>query len=419
MPAGRRPATAGQAGRGAGRPAGAHAPRRPEPAGWVQSVRNIPTATVLTVLVAALCVVGLVMVGSASSVISLSLYGSPWIIFSHEVEWMAVGLVVFTFAARFPYRRWRRLSGPLIALTFALVLVVLLPGIGVHADGSSRWIGWGQFRLQPSELMKLALVLFGADLAVRRSAPGASYRTLVGPLLLVTLGAAGLVMLQPDMGTALVLVAIGVALVFAAGVPMGPVVKILGAVAGLALVAGLVLPYRRARLLSFLDPSAHKSTSGYQILQSLIGLGSGHLFGLGLGGGREKWGLLPNAHTDFIFSVVGEELGLVGTLAVLALLGALVWFGLRAAVRAPDQFGALAAVGLVTFFAAETFINVGAVIGVLPVTGIPLPFISYGGSSLVITLLAAGILVNVARSERAPSLHHPSRRQPAARRAGR
>ncbi len=373
-------------------------------AGWVQAVRRVPTATVLVVLVAVLTVIGLLMVGSASSVISLSLYGSPWVIFFHELMWMGVGVLAFLGAARVPYARWRRLSGPLLVVTFALVLVVLLPGIGVHTDGSSRWIGYGQFRIQPSELMKLALVLFGADLAVRRSEQGTNYRMLVGPLLLVTFGAAALVMLQPDMGTAVVLVCIGMALVFAAGVPMGPVMKILAAVAGLAVVAGLVLPYRRARLLSFIDPGAHSSTSGYQILQSLIGLGSGHLFGLGLGGGREKWGFLPNAHTDFIFSVIGEELGLVGTLTVLVLLGALAWFGLRAAARAPDLYGGLVAVGLVAWLAAETVINVGAVIGVLPVTGIPLPFISYGGSSLLITLAGAGILTNVARSERVSTL---------------
>ena len=149
-------------------------------------------------------------------------------------------------------------------------------------------------------------------------------------------------------------------------------------------------PYRRARLLSFLDPSAHGSSSGYQVMQSLIGLGSGHLFGMGIGGGQAQWGYLPNAHTDFIFSVIGEQLGIVGALLVLGLLGGFIWLGIRAAMQAPDRFGALLALGLVAWVAAETLINVGAVVGVLPVTGIPLPFISFGGSSLVITMVAAG-----------------------------
>jgi cell division protein FtsW len=373
------------------------------------SLRTAPTAPMLIVLVATLCVAGLVMVGSASSVVSLSLYHSAWVIFFHEVLWMAVGLMAFVVTMRVPYTSYRKLSRPLLVVTFLLVLVVLVPGIGVHASGSSRWIGYGQFRLQPSELMKLALVLFGADLAVRRSESGAGYRTLIGPLLIVTACAVGLVMLQPDMGTALVLVCVALALLFASGVPMGPVMKVLGGALVLAVLAGLASPYRRDRLFSFINPGGHASSTGYQVQQSLIGLGSGHLFGLGLGAGRQKWGLLPNAHTDFIFSVIGQELGLIGTLIVLALLATLAFVGLRAATRAPDLFGGLVAVGLVAFFAGESVINVGAAIGVLPVTGIPLPFISYGGSSLVITLAAAGILVNVARHERVPAAGTPLR----------
>ena len=208
--------------------------------------------------------------------------------------------------------------------------------------------------------------------------------------------------MQPDMGTALVIAAITLALLFGSGLPMGPVMKVLGILTGLAVVIALLDPYRRARLFAFLDPGAHQSGSGYQVLQSLIGLGSGHLTGLGLGAGRQKWGFLPNAHTDFIFSVVGEEMGLVGALLVLALLGGVAWFGLRAAARAPDRFGSLLAIALVAWLTSETVINVGAVVGLLPVTGIPLPFISFGGSSLVITMFAAGLLMNVARHERRP-----------------
>jgi cell division protein FtsW len=184
---------------------------------------------------------------------------------------------------------------------------------------------------------------------------------------------------------------------------MRPIVKIVGTFAGLAIVVGLADPYRRDRILSFLSPGANRSGTGYQVWQSLIGLGSGHLFGLGLGGGREKWGTLPNAHTDFIFSVVGEELGLVGAVVLLALFFALAWFGLRAATRAPDRFGSLLAVGVTTWVTSQAVINIGAVIGVLPVTGIPLPFISFGGSSLIITMAAVGILLNIATHERSSS----------------
>jgi cell division protein FtsW len=227
----------------------------------------------------------------------------------------------------------------------------------------------------------------------------------MGPLLMVTALAGVLILAQPDMGTAMVLSAIALTLLFASGIRLGPVMKILGLLAGVALVVAITSPYRRERLLSFVDPSAHGSSSGYQVVQSLIGLGSGHLFGLGLGSGQQQWGFLPNAHTDFIFSVIGEELGIVGAVLVLALLGAFIWFGIRTATRSVDRFGALLSLGLVAWVAAETLINVGAVVGVLPVTGIPLPFISFGGSSLDITMVAAGILINIARQGESGRTH--------------
>jgi cell division protein FtsW len=310
---------------------------------------------------------------------------------------MAIGVVGLGLALRFDYRKLRRLSPLILIGTFGLLLVVLMPGVGVHAMGSSRWIGFGQFRLQPSELMKLALTLFAADFIARRLDEDATDRRIIGPVLLVAGFACVLILAQPDMGTAMVLGCITLALLFVSGVRLGPVMKVMAALAVLALIVAVASPYRRTRLLSFIDPSAHGSSSGYQVLQSLIGLGSGHLFGMGLGGGQAQWGYLPNAHTDFIFSVIGEELGIVGALLVLALLGLFMWLGIRAATGSADRFGALLALGLVAWVAAETLINVGAVVGVLPVTGIPLPFISFGGSSLVITMAAAGVLINVAK----------------------
>jgi cell division protein FtsW len=356
-------------------------------------------------------VIGAVMVGSASEVISIEQYHTPWAILLRELLWMGVGAIALWSAMRLDYQKLRVVRMPLLLGTFALLLLVLVPGIGVTSNGSSRWIGFGQFNLQPSEVMKFALVLFGADLIVRRQERGGSHRTVIGPLLLVAGAAAGLIVVQPDMGTALVIGVIAIALLFASGVSMGPIVKVMVGLGAVALVVGLADPYRRARLLSFLDPTAHAAGSGYQVTQSLIGLGSGNLVGVGLGAGRFKWGALPNAHTDFIFSVIGEELGLVGAVAVLVLLVAFLWFGLKAAQRAPDRFGAMLGVGVVAWLAAETFINVGAVIGLLPVTGIPLPFISFGGSSLVITMAAAGVLINIARQGGPGSGHleHPGR----------
>ncbi len=366
--------------------------------GWAA---RVGTYRGIAVLVGVLCVFGVVMVGSASPVISLTLYGSPWAVLIRQLLWMGIGLTALLILARVDYHRWRAVRAPLLVVTMGLLVVVLVPHLGVTAGGSSRWIGFGAFQLQPSELMKLALAVFAADLLTRRVDRFSEPRVVVVPVLLV-LGISGLLILkQPDMGTALVLSAIAFGILFMGGVPLGPIAKILGAFGAVALVVGLADPYRRDRILSFLNPGAHQSGSGYQVWQSLIGLGSGHLFGLGLGGGRQKWGTLPNAHTDFIFSVVGEELGLVGAVVLLGLFFALAWFGLRAATRAPDRFGSLLAVGVTTWITSQAVINIGAVVGVLPVTGIPLPFISFGGSSLIITMAAVGILLNIASHERA------------------
>ncbi len=359
--------------------------------------RRIGVSSLLLLVVLLLCVIGIVMVGTASSVVSIDTYGSPWAILIRELMWMAIGLVVLVLMARLDYRRLRRFSPLILAGTFALLFIVLLPGLGVHAQGSSRWLGFGQLRMQPSELMKFALTLFAADFVARRLDERSVDRRIIGPLLIVSALACVMILAQPDMGTATVLVCITLSLLFVSGVRLRPVMKVLASLVALGLVVALISPYRRERLLSFIDPSAHGSSSGYQVVQSLIGLGSGHFFGTGLGRGQQQWGYLPNAHTDFIFSVIGEELGIVGACLVLVLLGSLVWLGIRAATHSPDRFGGLVALGIVAWIAVETLINIGAVVGVLPVTGIPLPFISFGGSSLVITMAAAGVLVNVAR----------------------
>ncbi len=385
------------------RPAALRAITEPRPS-------RFPTSTCLGVLLAALCLIGLVMVGSASPIISMSLYGSSWGILIRQVMWMGLGAIAFYVLARVDYRKWRKVRVPLLIGTMGLLVVVLVPGIGVTAGGSSRWVGFGQFRLQPSEVMKLALAVFAADLLTRRVGQVRQAKRVVLPILGV-LGISSLLILkQPDMGTALVLACIAFGVMFMGGVPMRPILKVLGAFAVVAIIVGLADPYRRDRILSFINPGAHQSGTGYQVWQSLIGLGSGHLTGLGLGGGRQKWGLLPNAHTDFIFSVLGEELGLVGAVVVLALFFALAWYGLRAAALAPDRFGSLMAVAITVWITSQALINVGTVVGVLPVTGIPLPFISFGGSSLVINLAAVGILMNIAAQERSPAAAGRARR---------
>lgn len=381
--------------------------QRPAVIRWLSA---LPTAAALGILLTLLCVTGLVMVGSASPVVSLMTYHSPWTIFIRQALWMVIGIGALLLFARIDYRTWRKFGVPLVIGTLGLLFAVLVPGLGVTAGGSSRWIGFGLLRLQPSELMKLALVVFAADIVVRRMDRSAPAKQVIAPVMGVLVVSAALIIKQPDMGTAMVLSCIAFGILFMSGIPLPSLTKVLAAFVAIALIFSVSDSYRRDRILSFVNPGAHQSGSGYQVWQSLIGMGSGHLFGLGLGGGREKWGTLPNAHTDFIFSVVGEELGLVGAVLIMGLFFALAWYGFRAASRAPDRFGCLVAIGVTTWVTSQAVINMGAVIGVLPVTGIPLPFISFGGSSLVITLAAMGILMNIALQERL------GRRPPAQRR---
>ena len=367
------------------------------PAKPVAKAGRFSTSTWLITLVLVFCGIGLVMVGSASSVISVSYYGSPWSIFGKDVMWTILGIGAFAIFVKVDYHYWRRWSKVLLVISFIGLAAVMVPGLGSSAGGASRWIGYGQVRFQPSELMKLALVLFGADLLAKKASARLPAKQVAAPLVLVALMAAGMVVLQPDLGTGLVLIVITGVMLYTVGIPRQMLLKGFFAVAGLVALASLALPYRRDRLLSFINPGAHSDGSGYQVVQSLIGIGSGNISGLGLGNSREKWGLLPNAHTDFIFSVIGEELGLIGILTVLVLVGIFAMKGFRAVDESRDLYGALLASAIVTWIVAEALVNVGAALGVLPVTGIPLPFISFGGTSLLVTLAAAGILVNVAR----------------------
>ncbi len=409
--------------------AGPDRPRRAAPLRLVEGGRTraptprpsrpdrVATRTALMAIVGSLCAVGLVMVLSASAYTSLQLYKSVWTIFERQLLWMGLGVISLLVALRVPIGFWRRVRVPLLVGTMVLLVAVLVPGIGEVSGGSSRWIGVGLLRIQPSELMKLALAVFAADLLTRRADKLERTGAVVLPLLLVLAVSGLLVLKQPDMGTAIVLVCITFGLLYAGDVPLRPVLWALAATTALGLVFALAPSYRRDRLLSFINPTAHQSNSGYQVFQSLVGLGNGHLFGLGLGAGQQKWGLLPNPHTDFIFSVIGEETGLVGTLLVISLFFALAWYGIRAAVRSPDRFSCLLAVACVTWISAQAVINIGAVIGVLPVTGIPLPFISFGGSSLVITMAAGGILMNIAGHEQVPGVGSvPARTGPAVHR---
>jgi cell division protein FtsW len=351
----------------------------------------------LAFLVTVFNLLGLVMVMSASSVVARDEYGSSWYFVLRQAAWAAAGALVLVVIARVDYHRWRRYAGPFLVLSLVLLALVFVPGVGVGANGATRWIGTGTFSIQPSELAKLALLIWVADLLARRAAYMHNTRATLRPVIVVLAAFATLVMLQPNLGTTMVLAAIALALCFVAGAPAGPLAG--STTAGLLAAVGLALvePYRRARVLTFLDPWADPMHKGYQNIQSLVGVASGGLFGSGLGASRAKWGYLPYAHSDFIFAIIGEELGLVGSTVVVGLFVLLAIVGVRIALHAPDRFGLLLATGVTAWFCVQAFVNIGAVIGILPITGVPLPFVSAGGSSLVFGMAGAGLLLSVAR----------------------
>jgi len=362
-----------------------------------RSGRRSTTFVVLLAVLALLNMIGLVMVLSASSVNALHEYGSSFYYFNRQVMWVALGVVALLLAARIDYHRWQRLGLPLLALSMLLLVLVLVPGFGISVNGSSRWLGYGPIQMQPSELAKLAVLLWSADLLARRAAWMGDTQVTLRPVLTVLAVVAALLLKQPNLGTAIVLGAIVFAVLFVAGTPLRPLSGWLAFSAAGALVLSLGEGYRRARVLAFLNPWEDPLNNGYQIIQARVSLASGGWLGLGLGESRAKWGFLPFAHTDFIFAIIGEELGMVGAALVVVLFVLLGYLGVRTAIRAPDRFGQLVAAGITAWFAVQAFVNIGAVIGVLPITGVPLPFISAGGSSLLVGMTAAGILLNVSR----------------------
>jgi cell division protein FtsW len=350
-----------------------------------------------------LAALGLVMVLSASSVSSYRASGSSFAVFQKQLVWVVLGLPAMWLAVRIPVRWIRVLAWPLLLASFVGLLLVFVPGIGAPpVSGATRWIQVGSVRAQPSELAKLALVLWAADVYVRKESLLGDWRHVLVPLLPVTCVLAALIMVEPDMGTTLVVLATAFALVWVAGAPGRVVALLAGAGASLVTLLAVIEPYRFARLVGFVDPcsAAQRLSNGYQGCQGLYAIGSGGWFGVGLGQSRQKWsGYLPNAHTDFIFAIVGEELGLLGTLFVLLLFAILAYAGIRVAQRSRDPFVRLAATGITAALAVQAMVNMATVTGLLPITGIPLPLISFGGSSLGVSLFAIGILAAFARNE--------------------
>jgi cell division protein FtsW len=340
------------------------------------------------------------MVLSASSVMAMNRGGSSWVYFRKQLLWAALGTVALLVTARVPYHVWRRFVPLGLVVSFVLLGLVLVPGIGREANGARAWLDIGPFGFQPAELVKLVLLLYTADLLARRADRMNEVRNTLWPVLIVLGAAVGLIMLQPDFGSAIVLGAIVLAVAFIAGSPLVPLAGVAGAAAAVGAMMMLTTPYRRARWTAFLDLAQTRENAGFQVWQSLVGIASGGIAGVGLGAGKAKWGYLPEAHTDFIFAIIAEELGFIGAFGVGALFLALTVIGVRVALRCDDRFGMLLAGGITSWFLVQAFINIGGVTGILPLTGLTLPFVSFGGSSLLVSLAAGGLLLNVARSSR-------------------
>ncbi|MGI9162585.1 MAG: putative lipid II flippase FtsW [Mycobacterium sp.] len=348
---------------------------------------------------ALLTTLGLIMVLSASGVHSYDEDGSPWAIFGRQVMWTLVGLFGFWVAIRLPVRFMRRVAFTAFASTIVMLVLVLIPGIGHIANGTRGWFVLGGFSMQPAELAKIAFAVWGAHLLAARRMERASLQEMLIPLIPAAVLVLGLIVIQPDLGNAVSLGIILLALLWFAGLPLKVFLSSLGAAIAAAAVLALTAGYRSDRVKSWLDPSADAQGSGYQARQAKYALANGGVFGDGLGQGTAKWNYLPNAHNDFIFAIVGEELGFIGAFGLLALFGMFAYTGMRIARRSADPFLRLLTATATVWVVGQVFINVGYVIGLLPVTGIQLPLISAGGTSTATTLFMVGLMANAARHE--------------------
>ncbi|WP_409341242.1 stage V sporulation protein E [Paenibacillus sp. MBLB4367] len=347
-----------------------------------------------------LLAIGVVMVYSASAVLSFREFGDAFYYLKRQLLFAALGGVAMIVMMNIDYWVWKKYAKLALILGFVMLLIVLIPGVGVVRGGARSWLGIASFGIQPSEFMKMCVILFLAKMLSEEKLQITDFaRGLMPPLAIVGV-TFGLIMLQPDLGTGAVLVGASLLIIYTAGARIAHLAGL--AMIGVVGLVGLVLaePYRMKRITGFLDPWQDPLGVGYQSIQSLYAVGPGGLVGLGLGMSRQKYSYLPEPQTDFIFSIIGEELGFIGGTLLLALFTLLVWRGLRTAITAPDTFGSLLAVGIIGMVAVQVIINIGVVIGMFPVTGITLPLISYGGSSLTLMLTALGILLNISRYAR-------------------
>jgi cell division protein FtsW len=352
---------------------------------------------ILMGVIVALLIIGIAMVYSSSFVWAEYKFNDAWYYVKRQALFAGAGMIAMIFTMNLPYTTWKKYAKLILLFCFSLLLLVLIPGIGMVRGGAQSWIGIGAFSIQPSEFMKLGLIIFLATYLSVNQKYITSLRKGFFPSLLLVFTAFGLIMLQPDLGTGMVLVLTCMVMIFTAGARLSHFFGL--AAVGLAGFIVLIAsaPYRISRITAFLNPWEDPLGDGFQIIQSLYAIGPGGLMGLGFGESLQKFFYLPEPQTDFIFAILGEELGFIGGTSVLLLFFLLLWRGIKIALEAPDSFSRFLALGIVSMLALQAMINISVVIGLIPVTGITLPFLSYGGSSLTLILCSVGILLNISR----------------------
>ncbi|MFD2044013.1 stage V sporulation protein E [Ornithinibacillus salinisoli] len=362
----------------------------------MMKMKDKPDYTLLTIVIL-LLIVGIVMVFSSSYIWAEYKYSDTFYFLKRQLLFAGAGVIAMLFAMLTPYNTWGKYAKIVLLVCFFLLLIVLIPGIGMTRGGAQSWIGVGAFSIQPSEFMKLGMIIFLSAYLASNQKYITSLKKGFFPSLMLVFTAFGLIMLQPDLGTGMVLVLTSMVMIFVAGARISHFIGL--AVFGVVGFAYLIIsaPYRISRITAFLNPWEDPLGDGFQIIQSLYAIGPGGLMGVGLGGSLQKYFYLPEPQTDFIYAILAEELGFIGGTVVIVLFGLLFWRGIKIALEAPDLFGRFLALGIVSMLTIQVMINVSVVIGLIPVTGITLPFLSYGGSSLTLTLCSVGVLLNISR----------------------
>lgn len=355
----------------------------------------------LITLVIALVIFGLVTLSSASVVLSQENFGESYFYLKHQILYgLSIGLILALLIQKIPYWYWQKISFPLLILTFVLLILVFVPGLGYEYGGAQRWISWGPISFQSAELAKLSLIIYlSAWLAKKKDQVRHVFQGLI-PFLIISLVFGFLIALQPDIGTLGIIILIGTVIYFLAGARISHLLLVGGLSLGALFVLIKIAPYRLSRLIVYLHPEIDPQGIGYQINQALLAIGSGGLFGLGLGHSIQKWKYLPQPINDSIFAIIAEEIGFIGVTILIILFLLLALRGFKIAKNAPDGFSRLMAAGITFWLVIQAFVNMAAISALIPLTGLPLPFISYGGSALAISLIGIGILVNISKYTR-------------------